>query len=91
MALMLRTADEKWVYRFDRALYPLISYSQMHPLGAFSPIRAAAAAIAAHLAYCTIDDQERADVERDDRTVRGLSATRAPPGIVRHRSCPPGA
>jgi len=61
---MLRTADEKWVHRLNRALYPLISYSQTHPLGAFSPVRAAAAAITAHLAYCTIDDQERAAVER---------------------------
>ena len=61
---MIRTAEEEWVRELGRPLYLLINQSRNHELGIFSPVRAGAAAIVAHLAYCTISDEERADVER---------------------------
>lgn len=61
---MIRTAEEEWVRRLGGPLYLLINQSREHELGVFSPVRAGAAAIVAHLAYCTIGDEERAEVER---------------------------
>lgn len=61
---MIRTAEEEWVRRLGRPLYLLINQSREHQLGVFSSVRAGAAAIVGHLAYCTVSDEERADVER---------------------------
>ena len=61
---MIRTVEEEWVRRLGRPLYLLINQSRRHELGVYSPVRSGAAAIVAHLAYCTVSDEERADVER---------------------------
>ncbi|MBG6119342.1 MULTISPECIES: lipase family protein [unclassified Sphingobium] len=61
---MIRTPEEEWIRRLGRPLYLLINQSRVHELGIYSPVRAGAAAIVAHLAYCTVTDEERADVKR---------------------------
>ena len=62
--LVNRTAAIDWVHKLGSPLYTCINQSKAHPLGLFSQVRASALAVAAHLAYCAIGDQERGDVER---------------------------
>ncbi|MDG6094511.1 lipase family protein [Acetobacter sp. AN02] len=61
---MNRTAAIDWVRKLGSPLYTCINQSKVHPLGVFSQVRGAALVVAAHLAYCAIGDQERADVKR---------------------------
>ncbi|GAA2848920.1 lipase (class 3) [Aminobacter aminovorans] len=61
---MIRTASKECVESVGRPLYLLINQSRSHPLGTFSQVRSAAMAVVAHLAYCAIGNEDRANVER---------------------------
>lgn len=61
---MIRSIGEDYVKKLGEPLFPLIHQSRSHPPRVFSQARSAAMSIVAHLSYCTIDDEDRANVDR---------------------------
>ncbi|MDP4006721.1 hypothetical protein [Methylobacterium sp. NEAU K] len=62
--MLIRTADEEWLWNLGRPLYLFANQSRRHPYHEHSVVRSAAAAIVSHLSYCVIDEEERRNVSR---------------------------